>query len=87
MRALGQSIVTAALAQADARGVTARGEVRVGEVDTEIVRFAREMDATIVVLGYPEKATMFEQQVSEEHVWALAQALQAQVNAQVVMAR
>jgi len=87
MRALGQSIIASAQAQANARGVTARGEVRVGEVDTEIVRFAQEMGATIVVLGYPEKANASEQQVSEEHVWALAEALQDKVGAQVVMAR
>lgn len=87
MRALGQSIVTAAQAQASARGVTAHGEVRVGEVDAEIIRFAREMGATIVVLGYPEKATTFEQQLSEEHVWALAGALRDQIGAQVVMTR
>lgn len=87
MRALGQSILAAAQAQAETRGVTARGEVRVGEVDAEIVRFAQEMEATIVVLGYPEKASTSEQQVSEEHVWALAQALREQAGAQVVMAR
>lgn len=87
MRTLGQSVIASAQAQADARGVTARGEVRVGEVDTEIVRFVQEMGATIVVLGYPEKASTSEQQVSEEHVWALAEALQDQVGVQVVMAR
>jgi nucleotide-binding universal stress UspA family protein len=76
-----------ALAQADARGVTARGEVRVGEVDAEIVRFAQEMRAAVVVLGYPERVSASEQQVSEEHVWALAEALQARAGAQVVMAR
>jgi hypothetical protein len=42
---------------------------------------------TAIVLGHSEKASTSEQQVSEEHVWALAQALQDQVGAQVVMAR
>jgi hypothetical protein len=45
------------------------------------------MGATIVVLGHPEKASASEQQVSGENVWALAQTLQDQAGAQVVMTR
>ena len=87
MRAMGQSIVSAAQDQASAQGITAQGEVRVGDVDAEIVRFAHEVGATLVVLGYPEKTSAPEQQVSEEHIWSLAEAVRNKTGAQVMIAR
>jgi hypothetical protein len=42
-----------------------RGE---GKLDTEIIRYAQEMEANLIVLGYPEKAGPSEQQALEERL-------------------
>lgn len=87
LRTLGQSIVSAAQAQARNQGVIAHGEVRVGEPRDEIVRLAHEMNASLVVLGYPEMDQAAEQHAAEDNLWALSEALQAKTDAQVVIAR
>lgn len=66
MRAIGQSVVPAVQTRAQTHGVTTRGEVRMGEIETEIVRLTRETEATVVVLGYPEKDHADEQHAAEE---------------------
>ncbi len=87
MRSLGQSVVSAAQAQAQAHDVTARGEVRMGELQAEIVRLAQEIGATLVLLGYPEKSHAEEQHAAEEAVWRLTNAVQAKTGAHVVIVR
>ena len=84
---LGQSVVSAAQAQAQAQGLTARGEVRVGAPREEILRLTQELSASLVVLGYPERDQAAEQRASEEGLWALAEDLQSQTGAQVIIAR
>jgi multicomponent Na+:H+ antiporter subunit G len=87
LETLGQSIVSAAQAQAAAQGLVAHAEVRVGEPRKEIVRLAQEMKASLVVLGYPEMDQVAEQHAAEDNLWALAQDLQLKTDAQVVVAR
>ncbi len=87
LRTLGQSILAAAQAQARAQNVQAQGLVRVGELESEILRLAQEQDITLVVLGYPEAPTAEEQHLAEERVWKLADAIQTQSHARVVVAR
>jgi len=61
MRGMGEFILLAAQAKAEEAGVLADGSVRQGEVMDEIVTFAREVEATHVILGRPEAK-------GEEHV-------------------
>lgn len=88
LRALGQNIVETVQSLAQARGVpTARGEVRMGEIVPEIIRMTQEIEANLVVLGYPEQGDPTTQQAAEEQLWALTNAVQAQTGAQVIIAR
>jgi multicomponent Na+:H+ antiporter subunit G len=87
MESLAQTVVAGAQAQARAQGVAARGEVRVGAVEAEIVRLTQEMGATVVLLGYTEAAHADEQHVAEEALWALVETIQEQTDARVVTVR
>ncbi|MBN1889020.1 MAG: Na+/H+ antiporter subunit G [Thermoflexales bacterium] len=87
MRSLGQGVLAAAQAQARAQGIQARSELRVGEVEAEILHVAEEWGATVVVLGYPEKDSADEQHAAEEQLWRMADAVQKASGARVVIAR
>jgi multicomponent Na+:H+ antiporter subunit G len=87
MRSLGQGVLSAAQAQARAQGIQARAELRVGEVEAEVIRVAKEWGASLVILGYPEKDSADEQHAAEEHVWRMAGVVQKESDARVVIAR
>lgn len=87
MQSLGQGVLSAAQAQAAAQGVQAQTELRVGEVDAEILQAAKEWGATLVVLGYPEKNSTDEQHAAEEHIWRMADVIQKESGARVVISR
>jgi nucleotide-binding universal stress UspA family protein len=54
MRGMGEFILLAAQAKAEDAGVLASGIVRQGEVMDEIVAYAREVEASHVILGRPK---------------------------------
>lgn len=54
MHQMGEFILLAARASATARGVTAQGVVRHGNIEDEIIGLCRELDADYVVLGWPQ---------------------------------
>jgi len=86
MRTLAQSILRAAQAQARAAGVKARGELREGEVSRTLQAFVQEVDADVLVVGYPHTAPGNEHE-AEGRLWRLLGGLQEQGNLRVVVAR
>lgn len=87
LRALGETVVATAQAQANAKGVMAHGAVRVGTLEEELINVAQEIAPTHILLGYPEQRSAAEQKVAEDQVWALAAVLQEKSTAQVLVVR
>ena len=87
MRTLGEGILLLAQRQAQAQGVTAQTEIRLGDLEQEIVQLVKESEATLVVLGYPEREEATEQKTAEDQVWALAATIQTQTGVQVQVVR
>jgi multicomponent Na+:H+ antiporter subunit G len=86
MRSLGHGVVEAARTLAEASGVQAIGEVRMGDVQEEIIRLAQEVEATHVILGYPEMDRADMQHQAEERLWHMAETIRAE-GLQVIMTR
>lgn len=86
MRSLGDSVVATAQAQAHAKGVQSIGEVRMGDLQEEVLRLAQEVGATHVLLGYPEMDRADMQHQAEERLWVLADMIQSE-GFQVIMTR
>ncbi len=87
IEALGEMVIATAQAQANAEGVRAQGEVRVGVLEQELIHMAQELPATHILLGYPEQELVAEQKAAEDQVWELAAALQKESAAQVLVVR
>lgn len=51
---LGESITLYAQRKAKSRGIKSRGEVRKGKVEDEIINVSKEINAEIVIVGYPQ---------------------------------
>ncbi len=85
-RALAQSILRQAQAQARAAGVQARTELREGEVAATLQSSVREMDADVLVMGYPHTAPGNEHE-AEARLWRLLGPLEEEGNLRLVIAR
>jgi multicomponent Na+:H+ antiporter subunit G len=83
LRTLGQNALAVAQEQAQAQGITAQTEIRLGDLEPAIVQCVQEVDATLVVLGFPERDQATQQKVAEDEFWALAEAIQTQTGVQV----
>ena len=57
LRQMGEFILLAAQSRAEAAGVTAKGIIRQGNVEEEILAFCREIEASHLVLGTPRAKT------------------------------
>jgi nucleotide-binding universal stress UspA family protein len=70
MHQMGEFILLTAQSTAGARGVTAQGVVRQGNVAEEIIRVGQEMAATYVVLGRPkyQEASQFTRELFHKFV-------------------
>lgn len=86
MRTLAQSILRGAQAQARAAGVRARGELREGDVSHTLQAFVQEVDADVLVVGYPH-TTPGQEHEAEGRLWRLLGGLQEQGNVRLVVAR
>lgn len=86
MRALARAILRAAQAQARQAGLSARIELREGEVGSTIQAFVHEMNADILVIGYPHTTPGHEHE-AESRLWRLLGDLSEQNNVRVVVAR
>jgi len=83
LRTLGQKALVVAQEQAQAQGITAQTEIRLGDLEQAIVQCVQEVDATLVVLGFPERDQATQQKMAEDEFWALAKAIQTQTGVQV----
>lgn len=54
MRQMGESILLAAQAQATAQGISAKAEVRHGDIGEKIAGLCHDLDADYLVLGQPQ---------------------------------
>lgn len=86
MRSLAQVILRGAQVQARAAGVQARAEVREGQVAATLHAFVREMDADVLVVGYPHTAPGNERE-AEARLWRLLEGLEERQNLRLVVAR
>ncbi|MDI7275358.1 MAG: universal stress protein, partial [Anaerolineae bacterium] len=86
LRAMAEAVLHAALAQANAAGLTARAELREGDVASTITAFVREVDADMLVVGYPHTAPGREHE-AEERLWRLLGGLQEQEHVRLLVAR
>lgn len=87
LRALGETVIATAQAQAKAKGVTVHGEVRIGTLEEELINTAQAITPSHILLGYPEQPSTAAQKAAEDQVWALAAALQEASTAQVLVVR
>ncbi len=86
MRTLAQAILRTAQAQANAAGVQARAEVREGEVSATLHAFVHEIDADVLVVGYPH-TTPGNEHEAEGRLWRLLGGLEERENLRLVVAR
>ncbi len=82
---MGEFILSAAQAQAQARGVSAEGVIRDGQVLDEIIQLCQEVEADYVVLGQPKNQK--DQNVfTHERLSAFGQRIEQESGAKVVLA-
>ncbi len=86
MDQMGEFILLTAQAKAEARGVTAHGVVRHGQVRDQIVALCREVEAGYVVLGRPKGQNQERNVFTHDHLDAFAQSISRETGAQVVFA-
>lgn len=88
LKTLGQSVIAAAQNQAQAEGVVAKGQVVTGDLKTEIIHAAREINATIILLGYPTMISRAaDREAAEKRLWTLVEELEKALDVQVQVQR
>lgn len=85
-RALAQSILRQAQAQAHRAGVPARVELLEGEVASTLQGFVHNVGADVLVMGYPH-TTPGNEHEAEARLWRLLGPLQEEGNVRLVVAR
>ena len=86
MRAMAESILKVAQTQARGAGLHARIELREGEVGRVIRDFVGEVEADVLVVGYPHTAVGHERE-AKGRLWRLLDDLQEQNNVRLLVAR
>lgn len=86
LRALAESILGSAEAQAQAAGLQAHTAVREGNITGALQAFVREVRADVLVVGYPHTAPGHERE-AEARLWRLLGDLQEQDNVRLLVAR
>ena len=83
LRHLGEFIVAIAQERAQAAGVKAEGEVRLGHVPDEIIKYTRERKADFLVLG-SSHPSLFSRLLHGDQAGEFAQRVQAETGATLI---
>ncbi|MCL4871544.1 MAG: monovalent cation/H(+) antiporter subunit G [Anaerolineae bacterium] len=87
LKTLGESVIAAAQNQAQTEGVVAKGQVVTGDLKTEIIHTAKEINATIILLGYPMISKAADREAAEKRLWMLVEQLEKALEVQVQVQR
>lgn len=85
LRKLGEFILLAAQAQAEAAGVEAEGVIREGDVAEEIVNLSHELTADYVILGRPRRKE-HEDVFTHDRLSEFSQHIEQETGAKVIFA-
>lgn len=84
MLKLGESIVLTAQRKAKSMGILAKGEVRQGKAEDEILQTSKEVDADLVVIGAP-RGQDSEDIFTDESLARFAQRIESEANSKVIL--
>jgi nucleotide-binding universal stress UspA family protein len=86
MREMGEFILLSAQANAASKGVTAEGVIRDGEVEEEINKLCREVEANYLVVGQPQTNKKQKTVFSQARLDQFIQRVEQDVGVKVVIA-